>query len=66
MGLCIDEMQDNVEFFFGQTSVEDVDFSTLVLEWATLRWFHSAQAAAASTPPQVAAENQSPMLGELD
>ena len=36
------EMQDNIEFFFGQASVEDVDFSTLVLEWATLRWYHHA------------------------
>ena len=62
MGLCIDAMQDNIEFFFGRKSVEDVDFSTLVLEWATLRWFHYAQTA----PPQQAAEKQSPVLGELD
>ena len=52
--------QDNIEFFFGRKSVEDVDFSTLVLEWATLRWFHQARAAAAQ------AVDQGPVLGELD
>jgi len=42
MELCIDGVQRGIEFVFGGNLVEDADFSTLVLQWATSRWFHAA------------------------
>lgn len=41
MELCVDGVQRGIEFIFGGDWVEDADFSTLVLQWATSRWWHA-------------------------
>eukprot|EP00931_Biecheleriopsis_adriatica_P117454 TRINITY_DN92975_c0_g1_i1.p1 TRINITY_DN92975_c0_g1~~TRINITY_DN92975_c0_g1_i1.p1 ORF type:complete len:559 (+),score=112.18 TRINITY_DN92975_c0_g1_i1:25-1701(+) len=41
MERCIDGVQRSTEFLFGTRWVDDTDFSTLVLEWATLRHYHA-------------------------
>eukprot|EP00930_Biecheleria_cincta_P076010 TRINITY_DN63210_c0_g1_i1.p1 TRINITY_DN63210_c0_g1~~TRINITY_DN63210_c0_g1_i1.p1 ORF type:complete len:553 (+),score=100.86 TRINITY_DN63210_c0_g1_i1:22-1659(+) len=67
MGLCINGLQRCVEFAFGARWADDTDFSTLVLEWATLRWYHAAawqrQACVPSGPPPDVAEQD---LGSMD
>eukprot|EP00933_Yihiella_yeosuensis_P034588 TRINITY_DN28069_c0_g1_i1.p1 TRINITY_DN28069_c0_g1~~TRINITY_DN28069_c0_g1_i1.p1 ORF type:complete len:564 (-),score=119.53 TRINITY_DN28069_c0_g1_i1:268-1920(-) len=42
MELVVDGVQQSIEFLFGEKWAEDPDLSTLVLEWATLRWYHSS------------------------
>lgn len=67
MGLCISGLQRCIEFAFGARWADDTDFSTLVLEWATLRWYHAAawqrQACVSSEPKQDIVEQD---LGSMD